>query len=114
MDVEKKLFSGGEQQFSAVELQELAEKFRSLQKSAADGEMYRTKLLKDIRGLSAVVLPELTTETVVKMAECLSVRQLDELKSAFEHKAGDVLPISPQLYKSDKRSAINNENYQNI
>ncbi len=114
LEIEKKLFSDTEQQFSAMELKELAESFRKLQKNAADGVMYRDKLMKEIHCLSSMVLPELKAETLTKMAEVLNVRQLDELKSVFEKKAADILPVTPQLFKRNKTTADNNANYQNI
>ena len=113
MELEKKLFSATKQEFSAGEIQELAERFRKLQKSAEDGRMYREMLMKEIRKTSALALPELTAETIVKMAEGLTVRELNELNKALRNKAEDVLPMTPQLYKAGKTQG-GNENYSNI
>ncbi len=57
MEVEKKLLAGGEQHFTAAEMQELAKSYRLLQEKAADGEMVRDKVIKELRSLAAVVLP---------------------------------------------------------
>lgn len=114
MDIEKKLFTDGEQHFTAAELQELANAYRALQKKAADGEMVRDKLIKDISGLSSVVLPKLGSETVMKMTEGLTVGQLDEMKSAFESKAAENLPLHPQLFRPSTAANGSNDFYQNI
>lgn len=114
MEVEKKLLAGGEQHFTAAEMQELAKSYRLLQEKAADGEMVRDKVIKELRSLAAVVLPSLTAETVLKMTEGLSFRQLDEMKNAFESKASEVLPLRPQLYRQSQPSDGSNNVYQNI
>lgn len=114
MDIEKKLLAGGEQHFTAAEWQEFAAAYRTLQQKAADGEMVREKLLKDISGLSAVVLPMLGGETILKMTEGLTVRQLDEMKSAFESKAAEKLPLRPQLFRQASPTDTHNDPYQKI
>ncbi len=117
LDVEKKLWSTEEQVFSAEELSELARKFHDLEKRAFDGDYFRDCLVKEIRGLSAVVLPELGTELLQKMTDELSVRQLAEMKKAFEQKAAELLPMKPQLSQSGSAAGNdhrNNQFYQNI
>ena len=114
MDIEKRLLSGGEQHFTAAEWQTLTETYRTLQQKAADGEIVREKLLKDIAGLSAVILPGLGAETVLKMTANLSVRQLDEIKNAFESKAAEKLPLRPQLYRPSDTDTTPNNPYQHI
>ncbi len=113
MDIEKKLFSNQEQSFTAEEMQELVKKFGMLEKKAAEGEYYRDVLIKEVKGLAAVALPQLGRETLAHITEELSVRQLDELKKALEIKAEDILPMKPQLFK---QSGISNNNtlYKNI
>ena len=115
MEVEKKLFAGEEQHFSAEEMQSLAERFKELEKKAFDGECYRDKLTKELKGLAAVALPGLSSETLGLMAKSLSVRQLDELKTAFEARTADLLPLHPQLASHNSKTGGNhNTIYQNI
>ena len=114
LDIEKKLFCGEEQSFSQEEMRELAGKFRSLKKKALDGEYYREMLVKDVRGLSAVVLPELGADTLMSITGELSVSQLNELKKAFESKASEILPLKPQLSGDDSGRKNNNTLYKNI
>ena len=114
MNIEKKLLSGEEQSFSADEIKELAEKFRSLQQKATDGEHYRHSLIKEVKTLSAIALPELGSETLEHITNSLSVTQLNELIKAFETKAADILPLKPQLFKGNITKTANNTIYQNI
>lgn len=113
VDIEKKLFAGEEQSFSCEEMRELAEKFRALEKKAAEGEFYRDKLIREVKGLSALVLPELSADTLAHITEELSVRQLSELKKSFEQRAEELLPMKPQLAVSGSRKNSNTD-YNNI
>lgn len=113
-DIEKKLFAGEEQSFSAEEMKELISKFKSLEKKAFDGEFYRDKLIKEVKSLSAIVLPELGEDTLGRITEELSVRQLDELIKAFQVRAEDILPVRPQLFRGGSKASVGNEDYQNI
>lgn len=113
MDIEKKLFSNQEQSFSAEEMQELVKKFGMLEKRAMEGEYFRDVLIKEVKGLASVALPQLSSETLAHITEELSVRQLDELKKALEIKADDILPMKPQLFKQSGTSN-NNTLYKNI
>ncbi len=114
MNVEKKLFSGQEQLFTVDEISELAEKFQKLQSEAAQGEYYRSKLVKEVKALSAAALPELGMETLDFITDKMNISQLDELKKAFEKKAAEMLPIKPQLFKSKENVKNSNTIYQNI
>lgn len=113
LDILKKLYSGGEMSLSEEETRELAERFSELEKKASDGEYYREGLIREIRSLSSLVLPELGEGTLQGITKGLSVKQLDELKKAFEKKAQDVLPVKPQLCRSEARTS-GNTIYQNI
>ncbi len=113
VDIEKKLFAGDEQSFSAEEIRALAEKFRTLEKKAAEGEFYRDKLIREVKGLSAMVLPELGADTLAHITEELTVRQLSELKKAFEQRAEEILPMRPQLAGAGTKRK-NNTEYNNI
>ena len=52
LNIEKRLFTGEEQTFSADEVKELADMFRSLKQKAADGDMYRKSLINDLKTFS--------------------------------------------------------------
>ena len=101
MNIEKRLFSGEEQTFSADEVRELAETFRSLKQKANDGEIYRNSLIKEIKTLSAFALPDISAET------------LENITKAFEAKTADIIPVEPQLSKNGSVRTSNNI-YKNI
>ncbi len=113
MNIEKRLFSGEEQTFSADEVRELAETFRSLKQKANDGEIYRNSLIKEIKTLSAFALPDISAETLENITNALSVSQLNELIKAFEAKTADIIPVEPQLSKNGSVRTSNNI-YKNI
>ena len=89
--------------------------FRNLKQKAADGDMYRKSLINDLKTFSAVSFPEITAATLERIAENLSVDQLNELINAFEKKAADILPMKPQLFSGiSKNTNSNNNIYKNI
>lgn len=115
LTIEKRLFTGEEQIFSADEVKELADMFRTLKQKAADGEIYRKSLINDLKTFSAVSFPEISAATLEHIAEALSVDQLNELINAFEKKAADILPMKPQLFSGiSKNTNSNNNIYKNI
>ncbi len=114
MNVEKKLLTGEEQTFSADEVRELSDLFRSLKQKAADGELYRSHLLKELHAFSALSLPELDSAIWEQMTKSLSIPQLNKLISALEAKSADVFPIKPQLSKTNSAAHSGNTIYQNI
>ena len=115
LNIEKRLFTGEEQTFSADEVKELADMFRSLKQKAADGDMYRKSLINDLKTFSAVSFPEISAATLEHIAEALSVDQLNELINAFEKKAADILPMKPQLFSGTSKNTNSNNNiYKNI
>ena len=115
LTIEKRLFTGEEQTFSADEVKQLADMFRSLKQKAADGDIYRKSLVNDLKTFSAISFPELSSATLEHIAENLSVDQLNELINAFEKKAADILPMKPQLFSGiSKNTNSNNNIYKNI
>lgn len=114
MDIEKKLFSGSEQSFSAEELQELAKRFESLEKKASDGDYYRSVLVREVNSLALLVMPKLCRSTLDNITKSLSVKELDDLRSSLESRAEKSLPVKPQLFRETDRAANNNTLYKNI
>ena len=118
-EIEKKLFSGEEQSFSREEMQELVKRFRSLERKAVDGDYYRDSLIREIKSLSALVLPMLGSDTLCHITEQLSVPQLNEVIKALEGRAVSDYPLKPQLMADghERRQGANsasNKNYQKI
>lgn len=113
-DIEKRLFSGDEQTFTADEVRKLADKFRSLTRKANDGEVYRRQLACDVRKFASIVLPEISGDTIDNITKSVTVEQLGELRSAFEKRVSETIPIKPQLFKTDGKQKNNNTLYKNI
>ena len=114
MDIEKRLFSGTAQSFSADELNILAEKFRVLREKAADGEAYRRKLEADISKQAAFALPQLKRDTLDFMTRKMSAVQLEDLCSALSAKAAKSVPLRPQLCAGTKTENKKINDYKNI
>lgn len=114
MDIEKRLFSGMAQSFTADELNILAEKIRILKEKAADGEAYRRKLEADISKQAAFALPQLKRDTLDFMTRKMSAVQLEDLCSALSAKAAKNIPLRPQLCAEDKKDSKKYNDYKNI
>ena len=116
MDVEKRLFSGEAQSFTADEMNVLAERFRRLHEKAADGETYRRRLEADIAKTAAIALPELKRDTLDFITGKMSAVQLEELCGALSKKAAAAVPLRPQLAGAgrNEKNHIKNNDYKNI
>ncbi len=71
---------------------------KSLHKEAQWGRKYKEDLSQKFMKLSAIVQPEVSSETTKSLTQKLSVEQLKEFISAYEKKAEKIIPIKPQLY----------------
>lgn len=114
MDIEKRLFSGTAQSFTADELNILADNFRTLKEKAADGEAYRRKLEADISKQAAFALPQLKRDTLDFMTRKMSAVQLEDLCRALCAKAAKNVPLRPQLCAEDKKDNKKYNDYKNI
>ena len=114
MDIEKRIFSGGSQSFTAEEMNVLAEKFRSLGEKAADGETYRKRLIEDINKAAAFALPELRRDTLGFITGKMNAVQLEELCKALTKKASEHMPLRPQLAGMTPAKRNNNNEFTNI
>lgn len=114
MDIEKKLLQGGEQTFSADEMKSLSDRLSELSEKAADGEAYRTRLLTDIRKLSAVALPQLKSDTLSFITSSMNADRLEELHKALSAKASEIMPAVPQLAHVKTETKYDNSYYNNI
>lgn len=114
LDIEKKLFEGGEQTFTADEMFILAEKFRNLSERAADGDAYRTRLVTDINKMVAIAVPGLKRDTLSFITSKMNAVQLEDLCQALTEKASAVMPVKPQLFTVKNTGRNNNNDYKNI
>lgn len=104
MDIEKRIFDGTAQSFTADEMNVLADRLRELTEKAADGEAYRERLVCDIAKAAAVALPELDSATLGFITDRLSARKLEQLCAALEKRAEKSFPAVSQLRPDKDRS----------
>ena len=97
MDIEKRIFEGTAQSFTADEMNVLAERMRILTEKAADGESYRQRLENDIKRAASIALPELSAATLGFITKNMNAKRLEELYGALAEKAEKSLPIVSQL-----------------
>lgn len=114
LDIEKRIYGGQEQTFTADEMNIIADKIRILSEKAADGETYRRRLLSDISKMAAVALPELKKDTLNFITGKMSAAQLEELCSALTKRASSVIPIAPQLSSSETARKTNINDFKSI
>lgn len=112
MDVEKRLFEGCSQTFTADEMNLLAEKYRQLSEKAADGEAYRRRLECNINKTAAVILPGIKRDILDLMMKNMNAAQLEELYSAFAEKAGE--PWGRPQLSAGGGAALSNREYKSI
>ncbi len=113
-DIEKRIFIGGKQSFTADEISALADRLRTLNEKAADGETYRRRLETDINKAAAIALPGLKRDTLCFITDKMSARQLEELCAALTEKAASVMPLRPQLSPAGRNEKHDNSDYRNI
>lgn len=80
----------------------ISKAFEKLEKEALCGRQYKEDLCKNFLRLSAIIQPEISRETAQSLADKLSINELKEFILAYEKKAGDFLPIKPQLYTNQQ------------
>lgn len=113
MDIEKRIFDGTAQTFTADEMNMLADRLRNLSEKAADGEAYRERLIYDISKAAAVALPELDSATLGFLTEKLSAKRLESLCNALEKRAQQSFPAASQL-RGGRTPAKQETNRNNI
>ena len=97
MDIEKRIFEGTAQSFTADEMNVLAERIRILTEKAADGDAYRQRLTQDISRAAAIALPELPEATLGFITKNMNAKRLEELHKALAAKAEKSVPVLSQL-----------------
>lgn len=99
----KKLFEDKEVTLCAEECRKLVAHIAELNKYAADGVLYRESLTTEVLRLSAIVQPDISRDTMARVAKEMTVSQLCEFKTAYEKKAKGVLPPAPMLFGREKK-----------
>lgn len=82
----------------------------NLRQLAKDGAYYRDSLTSEVVRLSALVQPDISRDTMEKVAKSMTVPQLCEFRNAFKKQKESDFDVTPQLYrdKNEKRSTDSN------
>ncbi len=97
VDIEKRIFDGTAQSFTADEMNVLADRLRTLAEKAADGEAYRKMLEARLSRAAASALPELSRETLDFVSKRLDAKRLSELCEALEKRTQTAIPLKRQF-----------------
>ena len=95
---------------SKSECEKLVSAVNELREKAADGEKYRSFLIKNAVSLAAVAFPEIGAEGMGEICKTLSVENLKSLVCALEKKKSNSMPCgyqtgSPAEQKSDESNS---------
>ncbi|MBP9989562.1 MAG: hypothetical protein KBT46_08720 [Ruminococcus sp.] len=107
----KALKEGKAIRLNEVQSRELAEYINTLEKQASDGKIYRQQLTQDTVKFAVIAIPSLDSQSLEKMCSGVDTAELIKIKNAFKQKAGDIIPITPQL-KANKENNIDNNEYK--
>ncbi|MBQ8227559.1 MAG: hypothetical protein IJZ88_00950 [Clostridia bacterium] len=88
---------------------ELGEKLASLEKAAAEGESYRNELTKETVKYAALALKGIDIKTAQDMCKSLDIERLKKLRDSFFERAGNVIPLTPQLKPDTQKQSDNNQ-----
>lgn len=91
---------------------ELAVYIAKLEKSAEDGKAYREQLTKEAVKFAAISVPTLTGESVEKMCGGVDTQELVKIRDAFRSKAGETVPLEPQLKAKNKDAVPDNSEFR--
>lgn len=91
--------------------QKLAGYIAELEKQAGDGRIYRRQLTQDAVKYAVIAVPSLDSQSVEKMCAGVDTAELIKIRDAFKRKAGDIIPIAPQL-KAKKDKNTENSDYK--
>lgn len=82
----------------------------NLRQLAKDGAYYRDSLTSEVVRLSALVQPDISRDTMEKVAKSMTVPQLCEFRNAFKKQKESDFDVTPQLYrdKNNNRSTDSN------
>lgn len=105
-EILKNLDEGRGFNLSNIDCKKLKDYVDNLKQLAKDGAYYRDSLTSEVVKLSALVQPDISRETMEKVAKSMTVSQLCEFRNAFKKQKDSSFEVTPQLYK-DKNNNIN-------
>lgn len=101
----KAIKSGKPVKLSEEQSAKLADYMDRLEGEAKDGKIYREQLTKEAVKYAVIAVPSLSSESIEKMCGSVATDELVKIKDAFKKKAGDIIPLEPQL-KAKKTNAV--------
>ena len=108
----KSIGAGERLSLDPMQTEKLCGYIEKLKKAAADGAVYRNELKAAVKKYSAIIQPDISENTMEKIMNSLTVKELSELKASYEKKAAGVIgKCRPQLasVKSGKEKNSNKE-----
>lgn len=111
-EILKSIGAGESLSLDPVQTEKLYGYIEKLKKAAADGAVYRNELKAAVKKYSAIIQPDISENTMEKIMNSLTVKELSELKASYEKKAAGVIgKCRPQLasVKSGKEKNSNKE-----
>lgn len=108
-ELEEVIKKGAEIVISSHLSKELGEKLSQLETAAAEGNAYREELTKETVKYAALALNGIDPETTREMCKSLDIERLKKLRDSFFERAGQVIPLAPQLKPTSKDYTNNNE-----
>lgn len=111
----KELFKSAKEDMilSKAQSEEILSYIESLEEKASLGESYRQDLIRQVKTLAAIALPEVPQKAFESVCEDMNIETLKQFKTGLEKKKSAVLPAAPQLFtKKENNSAHNNSEYR--
>lgn len=108
----KSIMDGNAVKLSSEQSNQLAQYISGLEKEANDGKIYRRQLTQDAVKFAAVAVPELESESIEKMCTGIDTEELIRIKDAFKKKAGDIIPLTPQLKAKSEKTVTDNSDFK--
>ena len=84
----------------------------NLRQLAKDGAYYRDSLTSEVVRLSALVQPDISRDTMEKVAKSMTVPQLCEFRNAFKKQRDSGFELTPQLYRDKNNNKNTDSNGQ--
>lgn len=111
-DCIKSIKEGNAVNLSAEQTKQIADYIERLEKQSEDGKVYRRQLIGQTVKYAMMSVPTLKAENVRAMCESMDIDGLIEVKNAFMKKAGELIPLEPQLKSNKENKKSDNNNYK--
>lgn len=98
--------------FTSEQAKELCSYITKLESEAEDGRLFRKTLMDETVRFALLAVPDLDADTVRNLCYSAETSELIKIKDAFRNKAGEMIPISPQLKAKKEKSQTDNNEYK--